>query len=237
MKYVPDKTGRFQRRPHYEPRELDEECDRIISEFLGAKYGSVKFPISTEDLTCLIERDAADLDLYADLTSEGPDVQGVTDFYPKGKPRVRIDRQLSDGQSRENRLRTTLTHEYGHVRFHDYVWKLDLNPADMLKEVPSKVSPKCNRNALLNAPATDWMEWQAGYISGALLMPLSSVLKLFTDYSQRNNIFAPAATDSKHGRAVRNILIESFRVSDDAARVRLIKLNFLSDRDLGPSLF
>jgi hypothetical protein len=237
MKYVSDKTGRFQRRPHYEPRELDDECDRIVNEFLKSKHGTVKFPISTDDLTCLIERDAADLDLYADLSREGQDVQGVTDFYPKGKPRVRIARELSTEASRENRLRTTLTHEYGHVRFHDYVWKLDLNPADMLKEIPSKVSPKCNRNALLDAPPTDWMEWQAGYISGAMLMPLSAVLKLAADYSQRKNVFAPVATDSNHGHELRNILVESFKVSDEAARVRLLKLNLLSGRELGPSLF
>jgi hypothetical protein len=221
MKYVPDKTGRFQQRPHYEQGEIDDECDRIVTEFLIAKYGAVKFPITTEDLTCLIERDAADLDLYADLSQEGPDVQGVTDFYPKGKPRVRIARELSEGTSRENRLRTTLTHEYGHVRFHDYVWKLDLKPADMLKEIPSKVSPKCNRNALLDAPLTDWMEWQAGYVSGAMLMPHSAVLKLFSDYSQQQRTFAPIAAESNHGRVVRRIVTDAFKVSDEAAKVRL----------------
>jgi Zn-dependent peptidase ImmA (M78 family) len=134
-------------------------------------------------------------------------------------------------------LRTTLTHEYGHVRFHDYVWKLDLRPADMLKEIPSKVSPKCNRNALLNAPAVDWMEWQAGYISGALLMPRLAVLKLFSDYSQRQKVFAPIASESNHGLAVRRTIVDTFKVSDDAAKVRLFKLNLLSTRDLGPSLF
>jgi hypothetical protein len=237
MKYVPDKTGRFQQRPHYEQSELDDECDRIITEFLTAKYGAARFPVTTEDLTCLIERDAADLDLYADLSQEGTDVQGVTDFYAKGKPKVRIAKELSEGTSRENRLRTTLTHEYGHVRFHDYVWKLDLRPADMLKEIPSKVSPKCNRNALLNAPLTDWMEWQAGYISGALLMPHSALLKLFSDYSQRQKAFAPIVAESNHGLAVRKIIVDAFKVSDNAARVRLLKLNLLSTRDLGPSLF
>ena len=237
MKYVPDKTGRFQRRPHYDPRELDDECELIMNEFLSAKHGAVKFPISTNDLTCLIERDAADLDLYADLSVEGPEVQGVTDFYPKGKPRVRIARELSEGSSRENRLRTTLTHEYGHVKFHDYVWKLDLNPADMLKEVPSNVSPKCKRNALLDAPITDWMEWQAGYVSGALLMPISAVQDLFREYSEPRNMFAPLVTDSDHGTALRRLVVERFKVSDDAARVRLLKLKLLSDRDLGPTLF
>jgi hypothetical protein len=236
MKYVTDKTGRFQRRPHYDPRELDDECEKIIMDFLSTKHGNVKFPISTDDLTLLIERDAEDLDLYADLSDGEGDVQGVTDFYPKGKPRVRISKELSDSPSRENRLRTTLTHEYGHVRFHDYVWKLDLNPADMLKELPSKVSPKCKRNALLDAPATDWMEWQAGYVSGALLMPISAVRHLLSEYSGSHNIFAPLVTDSDHGRTLRRMVVEKFKVSDDAARVRLLKLRLLSDRDLGPTL-
>ncbi len=227
MKYVPDKTGRFLKRPHYEPTELDGECDAIIRGFLKAKYGDAKFPISTDDLTCLIEQDASDLDLYADLSKEGPDIQGVTDFYPKSKPGVRIDRRLSENPSYENRLRTTLTHEYGHVRFHDYVWKLDLKPADMLAEVPSKVSPKCNRGAILNAAATDWMEWQAGYISGALLMPVSVLMKLFSDYTKEKSIFAPIYAESEHGQACRRMLMESFKVSDEAAKVRLLKLNLL----------
>lgn len=237
MKYVPDKTGRFQKRPHYEPRELDDECDRIITEFLTTKHGQCVFPVATDDLTCLIERDAADLDLYADLSKEVGDVQGVTDFYPKGKPRVRISRKLSDSPSRENRLRTTLTHEYGHVRFHDYVWKLDLKPGDMLKEVPSKVSPKCNRDAMLDAPITDWMEWQAGYASGALLMPISALMRLIEGFSQRHNAFAPFVTDSRNALALRKLVVDTFKISDEAAKVRLLKLKFLSDRDLGPALF
>jgi len=237
MKYVPDRTGRFKQRPHYEQAELDDECEKIIVDFLKAKYGEIKYPITTDDLTCLIERDAADLDLYADLTKEGADVQGVTDFFPKGKPRVRISRELSDHPTRENRLRTTLSHEYGHVRFHDYVWKLDLKPEDMLKELPSKVSPKCNRNALIDAAPADWMEWQAGYISGALLMPVSHVRKIVRNYSERAGVFAPLVTDSRHGQELRGLVVEAFKVSDDAARVRLSKLNVLSNRNLGPSLF
>jgi hypothetical protein len=237
MKYVPDRTGKFKQRPHYEQAELDEECEQIVREFLIAKYGLVKFPITTDDLTCLIERDAADLDLYADLSKEGAEVQGVTDFFPKGKPRVRISHELSESPSRENRLRTTLTHEYGHVRFHDYVWKLDLNPADMLKELPSKVSPKCNRNGLLDAAPADWMEWQAGFISGALLMPASHVRKIVSDYSARAGAYAPLVTDSPKGQELRGLLVDAFKVSDDAARVRLLKMGFLSNRDLGPTLF
>src|SRR2546426_560360 len=113
MILVPDKTGRFSERPHYDARELDEECERIVSDFMRKKYGKVVYPIPTDGLTLLIERDAADLDLGADLSAEGSEVHGVTEFFPGTKPSVRIARELSDNHS-ENRLRTTLTHEYGH---------------------------------------------------------------------------------------------------------------------------
>jgi Zn-dependent peptidase ImmA (M78 family) len=237
MKYVPDKTGRFIRRPHYEPGELDDECEQVIVEFLKKKYGKVSFPILTNDLTLLIEQDAEELDLLADLSKEGSDVQGVTYFYPKKKPRVRIARELSEGDNRENRLRTTLTHEYGHVKFHNYVWQLDLIPTELPTHNPSEVSPKCNRGSIINAAAKDWMEWQAGYISGALLMPIGALTNIVGQFSLQKNLFAPIVCQSVHGMELQNIISEQFQVSQDAARVRLLQLKVLSMRDNGPSLF
>src|SRR5579859_3902521 len=206
MKYVVDKTGRFIRRPHYEPGELDDECERVITDLLQKKYGKVSFPILTNDLTLLIEQDAEELDLYADLSKEGSDVQGVTYFYPKKKPRVRIARELSEGNNRENRLRTTLTHEYGHVKFHNHVWQLDLTPTELPMDVPSKVSPKCKRDAIINAVAKDWMEWQAGYISGALLMPIRVVTNIVGQFSLKKNLFAPIVCQSAHGIELQNMI-------------------------------
>jgi hypothetical protein len=74
MKLVPDRTGRFRQRPHYEIDELEQLCERTLTEFLTEVYGQALIPVPTEALTILIERDAADLDLYADLSGEGPDV-------------------------------------------------------------------------------------------------------------------------------------------------------------------
>jgi len=54
MKWVPDKSGRFAKRPHYLPEDLDDECECIISAFLQQKYGKVEFPVRTDDLTVLI---------------------------------------------------------------------------------------------------------------------------------------------------------------------------------------
>ena len=237
MQYVPDKTGRFVRRPHYEPGELDDECERIITEFLRQKYSRVTYPIATNDLTLLIEQEAEELDLYADLSKEGIDVQGVTYFFPKKKPRVRIAKELSEAPNRENRLRTTLTHEFGHVRFHNYVWQLDLVPQELPTNVPSKVSPKCNRESMLNASPKDWMEWQAGYISGAFLMPVRALTNLAGDFCRQNNLFAPLVVQSTPGRELQHAVMEQFKVSEEAARVRMLKLQLLSERDQGPTLF
>ena len=64
MRYTKDMTGRFAMRPHYEPAELDKECEKILSTFFG---GGIPTPIDTDSLARLIERDTSDFDPGADL--------------------------------------------------------------------------------------------------------------------------------------------------------------------------
>jgi len=66
----------------------------------------------------MIEQNGADLDPYADLSVHGADVEGMTEFFPNRGPKVSISEKLSNDGRRENRFRTTLTHEFGHVKFH-----------------------------------------------------------------------------------------------------------------------
>jgi hypothetical protein len=68
VKYIFDKTGRFPLRPHYQPDELDHECEQVITAFFCAKNNVVEFPLSTDDLTVLIEKRVSYLDVYADLS-------------------------------------------------------------------------------------------------------------------------------------------------------------------------
>jgi hypothetical protein len=124
VRMVRDRTGRFPERPHYEPAELDVECELFLGDFLRDRHGRVQWPVTTDDLTCLLEHEVADLDLYADLSEEGADVEGVTEFHPGHKPRVRISAALATADHRAHRLRTTLTHELGHVRFHEFLFEL-----------------------------------------------------------------------------------------------------------------
>jgi hypothetical protein len=236
MKYVKDRTGRFPKRPHYELAELDQECERIITDFMKQNYGKLLLPIPTDALTKLIERDAGDLDLYADLSHEGPEVQGLTEFFPNQKPNVRILGDLSQ-QSNEHRLRTTLTHEYGHVKFHDCLWQVEAGNPSMHEQLAHQPSPKCKRDNLFNAPEVDWMEWQAGYVSGSILMPATHVKNVVGNFFDTNKLFGPILASSSHAEELKKLMHRTFGVSLDAARVRLLKLKYLSNKDLGPSLF
>jgi len=224
VKYVRDTTGRFQQRPHYEPDELDVECERIIKPFLKDLYGEIKYPVQTEDLKKLIERDADDLDVYADLTGYGLEVEGVTEFRPGKKPSVSISAELTEDDRRENRLRTTLTHEYGHVRFHAYLWEIEPPSADLLRQQPNRDKIICKRDTMIDAVQTDWMEWQAGYICGALLMPKSAVIGLCREHIEANGIYGPVSLQSPAGSQIIQTIVKAFQVSQDAARVRLLKL-------------
>lgn len=279
MKWVPDSTGRFHWRPYYDQAELDSECERLVANFLRRKYGVIRFPLSTDDLSVMIEQEVSDLDLYADISVEGPDVEGLTEFFPDKKPAVRIARELSLDSSRSGRLRTTLAHEFGHVRFHTFLWdsrasslskvrqpgvlsqvplqrkkyeqfrerlarRYALEKVLLSRNIPAQVrlstghkhdiTVKCTRSLILDAPFSDWMEWQASYVCGAILMPISALRNCIRASlgEQGSGGWLPSDSDSARGLIVR--VSEAFDVSTDAAKVRLEKLGFLQKTRLRP---
>ncbi|MFC1953122.1 hypothetical protein ACFLWR_03220 [Chloroflexota bacterium] len=217
----------------------------------------------------MIEQDTSDLDLYADLSIEGGDVEGLTDFFRSKKPAVKIAQELSLDSGKFNRLRTTLAHEYGHVRFHTFLWDINshrrptvnmgkmislqrrkyqrfrtrlaskhdiikfqsLSPAisktGYIFEFKPEIGPRCKRTRMFDAPFSDWMEWQASYICGAILMPLSIIRNLVLDCMKERELYGWGADDSDHARELTALVAEAFDVSLDAARVRLLKLGFL----------
>ena len=222
MRYIPDDKGRFAQRPYYSEAELDALCERKITEFLTRKRGKVAFPIETDDLKSLIEQDASDLDAFADLSSEGVGVQGVTDFFPGKKPKVRISHTLS-GDASEHRLRTTLSHEWGHVWLHAPLYDaiplgLDLFPSCCPKP------HQCHRHTIVEAHKGDWLEWLAGFVCGAVLMPASHVQLMLNRIAERTGHYGPALISTGHANGLINTLSETYHVSKDAARVRLERM-------------
>ena len=227
MKYVQDRQHGFPTRPHYEPAELDVMFERLVIGFLKEKYADVRFPISTEDLKTLIERDVSDLEQYADLSRFGPGVEGATVFEGKAKPMVFVTAELSEDDRRENRLRTTLTHEYGHVKLHAYLYAFDRPRLPLMDAQTRPLGIYCKGDTMIQVGRTDWMEWQAGYACGAALMPATYIRRTVGAVHERLGIFGATSADSAHGRRVINAVVEGYQVSREAARVRLSVLGLM----------
>jgi Zn-dependent peptidase ImmA (M78 family) len=216
MRWIADTTGRFGKRPFYTNDDMESECEGVVSDFLIDAGGEVIYPLSTDDLTLIVER-FADLDLYANLCANGDDVQGVTSFVSGKRPAVRIDERLSTDERRRNRLRTTLAHEFGHVRLHDILFQEQARGVPLFGEV-RKGEQQCRRDGIANPSKTDWLEFQAGYVSTALLAPKRRVLQVLarTDPSQSVLVAGEVAAE----QAARTIA-EAFEISLEAARIRL----------------
>jgi Zn-dependent peptidase ImmA (M78 family) len=231
IRWIKDPTGRFPERPYYRQEDLDGLSEEWIVSFLLEAYGKAEFPVSTEDLTVMIECDTFDLDQYADLSEEGEEgeeVQGLTLFYPDQKPVVKISQELADASHREHRLRTTLTHEFAHVKLHAKLWPFDqprLFPDE--EEAPG---PRCKRPGDIGGSGSDWMEWQAGYVSGAILMPVTQLRRLVQMTFDAWGTFGSVSTASVKGVDLIARVAGQFEVSNDAARVRLAQLDYLTDR-------
>ena len=205
VRMVPDDTGQFPGRPVYSERDMDEACERIVADLLEERHGVIRYPIATDDLTVLMERDTEDLDLFADLDAHGGDIHGVTMFRAGRRPSVKISGKLTNDPYRINRFRSTLAHEYGHILLHAFLYE------DGPPKAPSKSASQ----------GGDWMEWQADYAAGALLMPRSALADTVREHRGNPTSPAPPKAESSPGRRMITAVSRGFAVSRAAARVRL----------------
>jgi hypothetical protein len=223
MKLLRDPLGRPIPRLYFDIDELNRECEQIVTNFMERHSSGFSLPVPTDDIIRMIEMEADDLDMYADLPEE---LDGYTDFFFERKPRVRIAKRLSDPRY-ENRLRMTLSHEFGHVRFHAPLWR---DGRVERNRRPTEPCWTCNRDTIVTAPENDWMEWQAAYIGGALLMPRGPIRLLMREMAVRGATESAVGADSDLAQAAILRVTRQCRVSQQAARVRLVKLGLL-----GPS--
>jgi Zn-dependent peptidase ImmA (M78 family) len=222
MKYLRDPLGRPIKRLYLKREVLDKRCEGIIREFMQRRSGGFKLPIPTEELERLIEERAEFLDTYADLP-EG--VHGRTSLFYNRRPQVRIAESIHRTLS-DHLVRTTLCHEFGHVWLHGPLWR----EAGLAE--PGAPGPiwTCNRDAIIEASEKDWMEWQAGWVSGAILMPATLLRAWAAELAQRANVRLPFSVMSRTGGKLIHFVSEQCDVSQLAARVRLVKLGLLVER-------
>ena len=222
MKLLRDPLGRPIKRLYFTAEELDERCERKIADFMDRHCGGFRLPIPTDDIVRMIEADTEDLDLYADLP-EGVDAH--TDYFVDRKPRVKVAERLSDPRY-QNRLRTTLAHEYGHVWLRAPLW---WKPAPNADRRPTARSWRCEDETIVTAPDNDWMEWQTGDVCGALLMPRTEMMSLANAIASRNSTNLPLRLETEVVPEMIAHVMRGCRVSEQAARIRHARLMVLSE--------
>jgi Zn-dependent peptidase ImmA (M78 family) len=156
---------------------------------------------------------------------------------------VLIDNSLlEDDQLRRGRF--TLSHEVSHWFLHRQIYKEDKNQMSLFDFIaaPEKqpiikcrsVDIESNRRKEL-VTDDDWMEWQADYMSSALLMPKKSfskaIRKKFKSAGIKNGYYK-MGTDFEQdlwAEVLHYELADIFDVSVTAAKIRLKNLGFIKD--------
>jgi Zn-dependent peptidase ImmA (M78 family) len=150
-------------------------------------------------------------------------------------PRVDIAAELSRQWFRENRLRTTLAHELAHILLHSPLWRAQCMAAGQKDE--ALIAQACRRETVEdNAPPRgDRIEWQAGYICGAVLMPKRRIDLLVGTFLSTPSVSPVLLAGSADAEELVERVTIAFRVSRQAARVRLGRLGVIRDDMLANS--
>jgi hypothetical protein len=180
----------------------------------------------------------AELDQYADLPE---DVLGLTEFPRRGRPKVSINRALTDAADSDDppagivgRWRATLAHEASHVYLHKYLFDPELarlsgsqrgnveaySSERLMRCLHRDINPTLERDASGVRTRSDWREIQANRGMAALLMPGRIFKQVY-----RKQISLMNLSDVVDGSPAADLLTSSiskvFRVSKQAARIRL----------------
>ena len=219
MKEYRDPLGRPIRRLYLRTDLLDRRCEGLMREFMNRRSGGYRLPIPTNELMRLLDERAGEIDPYAELPKG---IHGQTTFYFDRRPQVEIAASIYMTRS-DHRVRTTVCHEFGHVWLHGPLWR----------EVGARRAPgvgpvwKCYRENILTAPESDWTEWQAGWISGAILMPASALRAWSAECAKKFGVKLPFSAKSPAGSKLIRLVAERCDVSISAAKVRLSKLRLI----------
>lgn len=223
MRWIPDRSGAFPKRLFFESMgELDLECERLV-EFIHFRQRGKKFapPLDDDTLQVLIEH-TADLDLFASLDSG---IEGETEFRPSAKPLIRMSAEIASDPNRRNRLRTGMAHEWFHAAYHRPAWEI-LWARQRGRGSTQPLIAKCRRETMIAAPDRDWLEFQAGYASCAILMPKSWL---------ERDVGELLAGDDLGEANFTATIASRYDVSKDAARWRLRQLGVLRHlREVAP---
>lgn len=223
-------------KPDFQPdkRLIGQTETLIVPHIRKRRPADQLFPVTTDDLTTLLEEHVDQLDLYDDLTHYGSGVEGLTLFSFGKRPTVRIAPELSEATNK-NRLKSTIAHELGHVVLHDPMFQ-SRNQSGLF-DASTTAYQVSFRDGDSSASQSDIYEYQAWFFCRALLMPHSEVGRLIQERRNVSGHISDIWHESALGHEIVHSLALHFGVSEALARIHLIKIGALSKDAPPPSLF
>lgn len=244
MKIIRDKTGTFPRRLWFEDGEIEgiagkhrEGCIALAGEADRLALPVDKF---TEIYLPAALKKEIVLDPYADLAkTEGPGVLGATYFYDDHLA-VKVDRRVTEeaeGINQWGRYNATVIHEAGHCLLHPVIFQEDPNQQVLFHSTPTK-KISCLKRTIEGCYTGEWWEFQANKMMANLLMPREPFLAHFEMERNAYGIKDNGELAKSEGilKSVVGYLASTFRVSKQAARIRLHELRQISDPRQGEFL-
>jgi hypothetical protein len=225
-RWLNDPTRRFASRPVYRTQDLDLGIEAFVSSFLAKREADAsRFPLSDVDLNRMVESVTSDFDSSCDLRFVGDDVEGATRFWFDTDPAVMIDRRLSDDSMRRRR-RMTIAHELGHVLLHRQLFdRSAIGMMELFPDLDDQAPVYCFRHGIDLGP--NWMEWQASYVAGLMLMPSEAVRRQGLVVANSVGSKLPFSTAGDDTDQLIDALSSDFEVSEEAVRVRLLQLHLI----------
>lgn len=225
---------RLMGKPNYlsEKRMVAQAEAVILSHISRRRVDGDLFPVTSDDLVALIEHHAEDLNVYDDISHMGHGVEGATLFEVGRRPSVSVSPKLSESAN-QNRFKSTLAHEFGHVYLHDPMFQ-ERNAAGLFgaDQVARQVS---FREGESSESKVDLFEWQAWYFSRSILMPVTALTALVSSLS--GDHVSDIWHKSELGLRIIGASAARFGVSEVFARIHLTKVGALTVDEPSATLF
>ena len=92
-------------------------------------------------------------------------------------------------------------HEYGHVILHGFLFAIEDDLKKLFNGKPKDTRNTCRRDTM-EGGSRDWMEWQAGFACGALLMPQTALTRVVRAFREAEDLrYADIGVNSEAGAA------------------------------------
>ncbi|MBO4857900.1 MAG: ImmA/IrrE family metallo-endopeptidase [Treponema sp.] len=256
MKNIPDFNLRYSKEdtPILKAVEIDNHASFILQEYSKShpEYSFLN-PQATpiENIIELYCGISMDYQLFAE-----ENILGMTSFsegciniirdgktvpYKVEKGTIIISSELEADEKQEGRLNYTLAHELGHNVYHRRKFEepdYSSQPSLFDEEPKEEFAITCHRDNIENPDNTqgrDWVEWQADYFASCFLMPKEAVTEFWKNYRKEPEfVFGeepePYLAEMPYNEFKTEFLrfVNTFKVSKKAAKIRLIKLNYIT---------